>query len=425
MNKINVLIFPDGEINSVELHDALSYCVNIDLYGASSVERHGSYIFKNHISGLPKITDDNFYPELNKVVKEKKIDVIIPTHDTVSLQLIKNKSKISCEILGGDLRTAEICRSKRLTYTEFKDDSFVPKIYDDLNNLQFPVFVKPDKGQGAKGARLISNYDELSEISLEDNVICEFLPGDEYTVDCLTDKNGKLRFVSPRSRQRILAGVCAHGKNEETTNEIAKIAEVINKKLKFCGLWYFQIKKDSNNKFKLLEISNRCAGTMCLTRARGVNLPLLSVYTIMGRDISVEPNFYNVNVDRTLINRYKIDFDYEDVYIDLDDTIIINGEVNLNVIRFLYQCKNKNIPVYLLTKHAHHVDDTLSKYAISINLFKEIIHIRENSLKSEYIASKKSIFIDNAFNERHEVWISKNIPVFDVDAIEVLLDWRC
>ena len=37
--KKNVLIFP-CEGNSNELHDALSYCVHIELFGVSSVSRH-------------------------------------------------------------------------------------------------------------------------------------------------------------------------------------------------------------------------------------------------------------------------------------------------------------------------------------------------------------------------------------------------
>ena len=48
--KTNVLIFPAGEINSVELYEALSYNVNINIYGCSSVDRHGEYIFKNYKS---------------------------------------------------------------------------------------------------------------------------------------------------------------------------------------------------------------------------------------------------------------------------------------------------------------------------------------------------------------------------------------
>lgn len=31
-NKIHVLIFPAGEVNAAELHDALCSCVNIEVY---------------------------------------------------------------------------------------------------------------------------------------------------------------------------------------------------------------------------------------------------------------------------------------------------------------------------------------------------------------------------------------------------------
>lgn len=424
MKKINVLVFPDGEINSVELHDALSTCVNINLYGASSIERHGKYIFKNHISGLPNIFENNFYDKLNDLIEKYAIEVIIPTHDTVSLELIRNNEKIKCKVLGGDKFTAEICRSKIATYKLFNDCSFVPTVYKNIENVKYPVFIKPDKGQGAQGAKLIKSIEDIINIPIDDYVLCEYLPGEEYTVDCLTDKNGKLCFVSSRSRQRTFAGVSVHGKIERLTPEIYKIADTINDRLNFCGLWYFQIKKDRDGIFKLLEVSNRCAGTMCLTRARGVNLPLLSVYTIMGYEISVQSNSYNVNVDRTLISRYEIDYDYDTVYFDLDDTLIVNDKVNLTAIRFLYQCKNKKMPVHLLTKHAYEVNNTLERFSISKTLFSSIIHIPEHSNKSEFINSSKAILIDNAYTERREVFKEKKIPVFDVDAIEVLLDWK-
>ena len=84
MAKINVLIFPAGEINSIELHDALSTCVNIEVFGASSIDRHGEYVFKNYISGLPLINESDFYEKFNDFIKEKHIDVIFPTHDTVA-----------------------------------------------------------------------------------------------------------------------------------------------------------------------------------------------------------------------------------------------------------------------------------------------------------------------------------------------------
>ena len=69
--KIGVLIFPAGEVNSVELHDALCTCVNIRLYGASSYDRHGGYIFQDYTSGLPVISNSNFIEEFNRLIAEK------------------------------------------------------------------------------------------------------------------------------------------------------------------------------------------------------------------------------------------------------------------------------------------------------------------------------------------------------------------
>lgn len=423
MTKINVLIFPAGEINSIELHDALSTCVNIELYGASSIDRHGEYVFKNYISGLPMICESDFIEKFNKILSEKRIDVVFPTHDSIAEFFAENEEKINAKIVCADKTTAEICRDKQKTFELFKNEVFCPQIYSDFKNL--PVFIKPKKGQGTVGAKLIqTNNDIPKDINLNDYVICEYLPNKEYSVDCLTDKNGKLKAVLPRSRKRLMAGVCVAGQNEELTQEINNIAESINKKLKFKGLWYFQIKKDINGVFKLLEISTRCAGTMCLSRAQGINLPLLSVYVTMGYDVDAFKNPYNVIIDRTLISRYKINYEYDTVYFDFDDTLIINNQVHLPSISFLYQCKNQNKKIVLLTRHENDLYKTMEKFAISKDLFSKIIHLNFNDKKTKYINPEKAIFIDNAYQERKLVHDEFNIPVFDVEGIEVLADWR-
>lgn len=423
LSKIKVLIFPAGEINSIELHDALSTCVNIELWGASSIERHGSYVFKNYISNVPLINASDFFEKFNQILLDKEIDVIFPTHDTVAEFFANNIDKINTKVICADKLTSEICRDKKKTFDLFKEHSFCPEIYEDFSKL--PVFIKPRKGQGAVGAKVIKTKNDIpKDINVDEYVICEYLPDEEYTVDCLTDKNGELKAILPRSRKRLMAGVCVAGQNEPLTDEIKKIAQIINQKLNFKGLWYFQIKQADNGSFKLLEISTRCAGTMCLSRAQGVNLPLLSVYTAMGFDISVSKNPYNIIMDRTLISRYKMDYEYENVYFDFDDTLIINNQVHLPAIRFLYQCKNQNKNVVLLTKHENDLDKTLEKYAISKNLFNEIIHLKNDDKKIDYIKSKKAIFVDNAFQERVAVREKFNIPVFDVEGIEVLLDWK-
>ena len=425
MPATGVLVFPAGETNSIELHNALSTCVNIRLYGASSVDRHGEYVFSNYISGLPNISDSSFIPEFNRIIDENDIDIIFPTHDTVAEFLSVNQEKINAKVIAADAETAKICRDKKKTYELFADADFCPKIYKTPK--EFPVFIKPRLGQGAQGAKLVTDETQLPS-TMDDYVICEYLPGEEMTVDCLTDQHGTLKAILPRSRKRIFGGVSVAGENEPLTDEISDIAHEINKQLRFLGLWYFQIKKAESGRYKLLEISVRCAGSMCLSRACGVNLPLLSVYAAIGCDIEVATNPYDVGVDRALISRYKLNYNYDHVYIDLDDTIIIKGKVHLPAVWFLYQCKNNGKYVTLITRHdldhKNTVADVLDKYHLSPSLFEKIISLKTGENKPEKINSKKAIFIDNAYAERKAVQKQHNIPVFDVDMLEVLMDWR-
>ena len=173
-----------------------------------------------------------------------------------------------------------------------------------------------------------------------------------------------------------------------------------------------------------MEISTRCAGTMCVSRARGYNLPLLSVYSAMGYDISVAKESMNVEMDRALIAGYDMHLDYDTVYIDFDDTITLRGEINPLAMYYLYQCHNKGYKVYLLTRHIHDIHESLAKNAVSENLFTDIIYILDSDSKSNYIKEPKSIFIDNMYKERLEVTQKCGIPVFDADGFEFLLDWR-
>lgn len=421
--KIGVLVFPAGEVNAVELHDALANCVNVTLYGVSSVDRHGPYIFKNYISGLRMVQDRDFFDRLNAVIDECGVDILFPTHDTVAQVLAENRDKLHARVIAADKRTAEICRDKSKTYRLFEGEAFCPKIYSRIEG--FPIFIKPVDGQGSVGARLINNIQEMpADLDWKRYVLCEYLPGEEYTVDCFTDRHGSLRVVLPRSRKRTLAGISVSSETVEPTEEFWQIAKEINQKLNFRGLWWFQVKRDGNGCLKLLEISTRCAGTMCMARALGVNLPLLSVYDAMEQEVEIQPNSYHVTVDRTLISRYKLDYEYDTVYFDFDDTLIVNGKVYLPAIRFLYQCKNEKKTVILLTKHPTDIYADLKRSCIAKTLFDRIIGIAPQASKAAYINPRRAIFIDNAYAERNEVSRAHHIPVFDVDAIEFLTDWR-
>lgn len=428
---INVAVFPAGTEIGLEINRALRYSTHINLFGLSSMRDHARCVYKNYSENIPNYTDNNFIDKLNNFIENNQIDYIYPAHDDVQLFLTENALLIKAEIITSELDTVRLCRSKKKTYKYFSAFNFIPQFFDNneidkLNDVDYPLFVKPDIGQGSKGAKKVNSVEEL-QYAIQKNqelVICEYLPGEEYTVDCFTDFRGDLRVCNMRNRIRIKSGISVNSKILEMNDKIFDIANIINDKLSLRGAWFFQLKKDKNDDYKLMEIAPRVSGTMGLSRNTGTNYPLLTIFDKMGIEVKIIKNSNSIEVDRALFSRYITNINYDSVYVDLDDTLIIDGRANNYLMMFMYQCLNEGKKIFLLTKHEDDVYDTLEKYCISKNIFKKIFHISRGEKKSNYIKDSNSIFIDDSFSERYEVSTETGISVFDSSEIECLIDWR-
>ncbi|MCI4138183.1 ATP-grasp domain-containing protein [Bacillus vallismortis] len=423
----NVLVFPCGSEIGLEVHNALKYVKGLSLYGGSSLKDHGTFVYKNYIGDFPNIDAENFIEFLNDMISKFNIDFIIPAHDSVVLKLAQHQDRINAIVVTSSKQTCEIARSKKLTYQYFENEDFVPRMYTQADEVStYPVFLKPDVGQGSKGVAKANNKEEMLFYKKQnkDLLVLEYLPGEEYTIDCFTDKHGSLKFAGKRVRKRIKSGISVNSVTLPLDEEVKRIAKIINNKIEFRGAWFFQLKKDKNNKYKLLEIAPRIAGTMGLHRNKGINFPLLSLYDRMDYDVEITNNNFEVEVDRALINRFELSVSYKRVYVDFDDTITNREKVNPMLMLFLYQCSSKGIELILITKHALNIRETLESLKISPTIFDEIIHLNKQSKKSESINNDlPAIFIDDSFAERREIH-NLNIPVFDIDAVESLIDWR-
>jgi hypothetical protein len=202
---------------------------------------------------------------------------------------------------------------------------------------------------------------------------------------------------------------------------VRTIAEALNQRVRLDGAWFFQVKRDGQGRFKLLEFAPRQASTMGLYRHSGVNFALLSLFNAMRLPVRILRNDYALQIDRCLHNRFKADFDYTRVYIDFDETLIAEGRVHGRVMDFLYQCRNRGVEIVLITKHRHDLAATLAECAISERLFTRIVHLRDDQPKADHIEPDGAIFIDNYWHDRDAVKRRHGIPVFDVDAVECLM----
>lgn len=423
MNKKRVLVFPCGTEIGLEINRALSGSIHFDMVGASSVADHGKYVYKEYLEGVPFVDSLDFIPAIKQICQKHHIDFIFPAHDSVVLKLAQHQQELPAPVITSPLSTCEIARSKRKTYEVLQGVVPCPKVYQQGEQpSSFPVFAKPDVGQGSKGARKINSASELEDAYCQQDIliVTEFLPGEEYTVDCFTNARGELLFVGARQRLRINNGISVRTAPVKDA-VLEELATKINGALSFNGMWFFQVKKNKSGEYVLLELAPRIAGTMGLYRALGVNFAQLALYNAMGIKVNVLCNHFNLEMDRALYASYKTDLQYSYVYIDFDDTLVLNGRLNTKAIQFLYQAFNERKKIILITKHVYDIHDTLQKCALAENLFAQIIHLKPNEEKSPYITEKDAIFIDDSYSERMRVACQCSIPVFGIDALDVLI----
>lgn len=422
--KKRVLVLSCGALTATDMSISLKDNDEFELWGTSIYKDHGIYTYKNYISDIPKISDPNFIVILNKKIKEYNIKYLVPTHEDMCLFLQKNKEKINAITLSSNYETSLICRYKTKTYEKMNNYDFIPKIYKKEDVKKYPVFIKKDDDQGARNCYKVNTKQELDLYTKNsDMIICEYLPGDEVTVDCFTNKDRKLIFCNPRATDRMLAGIDVHSRRINLDDEIMYIAESLNKEIEFRGCWFFQIKKDENGKFKLLEIATRLAGTFSLSRCLDVNLLLMQLKDMEGQDVSITFNNIDIESDKQFTGKYFLGINYNIVYIDFESCFEQKEQIDTFLMLYLYQCINKNIEIILLVENLENSLKYLSENKIDKKLFKEIILVLKSEIKN--VLKENSILISNNDELKNEIRKSnKQYCCFSNTIIEALIDWK-
>ena len=426
MIKYNVLVYPCSSGIGIEIYNSLKNNKEINLYGLNLNKKSGGYYLYDNYQEFIRYDDSKFDIKLKEFIKTNNINTIIPADDNSVFILKELEKELNIKVITSIVETSKIARSKKDTYNKLQNIVSVPKLfnYDDI--LNFPVFIKPDNGAGSVDSYKINDLQDLQKKYTKEHIICEYLPGEEFTVECLTDKNRKLICCIPRKRTIVSNGLSIGTEIiDNINNDIFKIGEKINTTLDFKGNWFFQVKYNNENELTLLEISTRLPGASNILRNYGINMILLSIYIHYEKDVkllSFKDRINNLSTLKIYKNYYDIKFVFDNLYVDFDDTLILKEKVNTYIIELIYKCLNNNKKIYLITRHKGNLKDTLDKYRISEKLFDEIIHIKNNELKSNYIKNN-SLFVDDSFQERNDVNnIEKNIMTFDPDSLEILLN---
>lgn len=422
-----ILVFPCGSEVGLEIYRSIRYSSHFELIGASSIDDHGRFLYQNYINKVPFHTDEEFITSIKEIIELHQIDAIYPTMDAVAETLQKYALYLSIPIIGSSVKATTICASKLLTYRTLQQIIPIPEIYPSLGDItKFPIFIKPDRGYGSRHTLIAESIavarSFTSRYATDNMIFLEYLPGPEWTIDCFSDRHGTLLFHSSRLRGRIKNGISVYTKPCDSFKfEFEKWAHAINRVLRPRGAWFFQAKLDAENRPKLLEVAVRLGGSSSLFRCRGINFALLSAYDAFSIDLGIIDNNYSIELDRALENRYKIDLKFDNVFVDLDDCLIIKGEINFKLLNFLYKAFSEGKKLTLITRHYQDPKITLKAYRIS-ELFDRIVHLKSSEeSKANYIDDDNAIFIDDSYSERQSVASSRGVAVFSPDMIEALV----
>lgn len=234
---------------------------NIKIIGTNIAEFSPGNHLCDRFYCVPYATDPGYLPCLLQIIKEEKIDLIIPSTDFESLALSKNAQNLPCKIATSSALSTKIYGDKYLSALHHEEHAipfaktYLPSSYDQ----QFRrCIVKPRAGRGSRD--LFIDPKDFCIFKDEDFIVQEYLEGEEITTAFYIDKASQLHGMITFSRKLDNGAtsecIVTHRYNEQVESILRKM----NQSLDLKGSLNLQ-SIVSNGKVIPFEINCRVSGT--------------------------------------------------------------------------------------------------------------------------------------------------------------------
>ena len=271
---MKILLLTYGNESSIEMIRSIAELNTHEVYGChyDTINAGLAYLNKNYIVECPNPfkTAPQFLKWLDNFVIDAEIDRVFVTNCKMLKFLYDNWNDVGCldklAIPGKD--NLAPCLFKNKLYELLPDIS--PRVFKSHEEAPTDVdlFAKPCYSSSAEGARKLKNNAASWQTVTADDVVTEYLPGEEFTVDCVSTPDGDVVDWNVRLRARIRDGITSYGRSApEYWELIGEHIKSIAKKLRLPYFWFAQFKFDSNGVPKLLEVNCRISGSFCITKA--------------------------------------------------------------------------------------------------------------------------------------------------------------
>jgi carbamoyl-phosphate synthase large subunit len=327
-DRLRCLCTSVGNDGFVAVHSALKafYGETITIIGCDiRPDAYGLYLAdKGYL--VPERNSSGFIEKLMKILRQEKCSVIYPL-STFDQEYFAAHRDIfeGLRVVVSDLRSVSIANDKLKLYERCRKVGirvadyvplYQPSSLDialrELGYPKLPVVFKLAHSTAARGLAIIrkdgsifesihrSNglphmsggelSNTLARMGWSSGILCEYLPGDEYSVDILSWKGEPLISVV-RKRYAAAGGLALHAEVIDDA-EVRGLAEAVVRELGLSYTSNVQIRRNSENLPCLMEVNPRIPGTIGLTVQAGVNMPAVALELALGKEV---PNSFSVS----------------------------------------------------------------------------------------------------------------------------------
>lgn len=321
-NPLRVLITGGGTATAVSVLKGLrvqrEVPVHITLADAQETIA-GRYLADAFVQ-IPPANSAAFLDALRTICRKRSIGLLIPIVDYEFETLSKNAREFlddGTRVAISSLPVIQTCGDKQalvawLVSKGLPAPMIVQKDEALAGRASFPLFVKPRKGgRGSLGAQRVDSAGELEVAcnKLDEPLIQEFIDGEEYTVDTLSDFDGRLLGAVPRLRIETKSGVSVKGKTVRMP-ELVELVKNVAEVLPILGPSNIQCFRRRDGSLVVSEVNPRFAAAVALSIAAGFNSPMLLLKLARGE--SIEPFSISVRYDMTMLRYWEEVFVQED-----------------------------------------------------------------------------------------------------------------
>ena len=242
----------------------------------------------------PQIADPGYVPFLRELCQQHSVGAVLPLTDLDIEVLAKAREQ---GLLPSLTPSSEVARA---TYDKYEAHLMLQRLglpspptalpEDDLDSLRYPVMVKPRRGSGARSIHLAHSPDQARffvDYVQEPTMVQWAMGGDEMSIDCLGDLEGRCINAIPRTMLESRGGESIKGQVVHD-RELIELGRRVMEALAVRGPATIQVFRDPEIGIGITDVNTRFGGAFpgpAYAAAEGRTYPELIVRLAAGERI--------------------------------------------------------------------------------------------------------------------------------------------